>query len=732
MRPIAINLPQYHEMELNNHWWGKGFTEWSHVKEALPLFLGHAQPVHPLNSYYYDMTEVKTLFQQTEWMKQAGIYGMAYYHYWYEDRPLMQKPLELLLEHPEIDQKFMLYWSNCDWFYSKPNSYQRALMLHQEYGGPENWEKHIRYLLRFFSDPRYIQIDGKPVLCIYRPGELPHFNEMADFFRRICVEAGFNGLYIIETLFNYGEQPYHETSDAVIYREPNCCKKICGKQLMNGTCRDPKIFSTDIPQKVLAYQYEEAIRVSLREQKQLQPRKKHFHSVFTGWDNTPRHGYKGFVFLGGNPALFHQYVAGFSAHIEDSDDFLFINAWNEWAEGMYMEPTETFGKQYLEAIRNALSFPSTKQESADQENYYKRLLKQINSADTILLYGAGRYGAEMLQLVCRSDLNRGGPQTILFLDDTPEKQGTVWCDVPVVSLAEGLRLHPNGLIILCADERNHPLLLKNLNRLRIPQDQILIPEVAFWNPELDPAYLSGHETELSSVANLLADRLSLEVFHAVVRYRMYHDTRPLQKLADPIGQRYFDPAITAQIPEGIYFDCGSYNGDTLEAFLRATKGENRKSICCEPVSKNYKELCRTAERLDIKNAMLYEKAVWSQAGISMHFQEVSAISGVLSAEGSLKIETTTVDQIAGTEKVGFLKIEVNGTEFDALLGGTGVIGRDHPLIAVSVYHNTADLIRIPLLLKCLCPDYRLYLRYYGLKSLTDIVCYAVPPMENLK
>ena len=114
----------------------------------------------------------------------------------------------------------------------------------------------------------------------------------------------------------------------------------------------------------------------------------------------------------------------------------------------------------------------------------------------------------------------------------------------------------------------------------------------------------------------------------------------------------------------------------------------------------------------------------------MPFQTVSALSGVLSDKGDITVETATVDQLAGNERVGFLKVEVNGSEYDALLGGIGVIERDHPLVAVSVYHNTVDLIRIPLLLKSLYPDYRLFLRYYGLRTLTDIVCYAVPPLEN--
>lgn len=730
MRPIAINLPQFHEMEINNIWWGKGFTEWTHVTRATPLFPGHQQPVKPLGGAYYDMTDAETLRRQTEWMKRAGVYGMAYYHYWYEDRPLMQSPVQLLLEHSEIEQRYMLYWSNTEWYFSKPTQYQRALILHQEYGEPENWEKHIRYLLRFFQDPRYIQVDGKPVLCIYRPGEIPHYDEMITLFRRVCEEVGFNGLYVIETMFNYGEQPYHSCSDAVVYREPNCCKKQCSKQLLNGSCRDSRVFSTGIPQKILSYRYDEAVQVSIREQAKLSVGKKHYHSVFTGWDNTPRHGYLGYVFLGSNPELFRQYSEGLSAHIEDPADFLFVNAWNEWAEGMHMEPCEEFGYGYLDALRSAVSSPVPGFEEKKQEDYFTQLLHRIRSADVLLLYGAGRYGKELLQIIRSAARSDDSTQLILFLDDTPAKQGASWCGVPVVSSEEGVKRYPDSLIILCADERSHPLLLQKLNRLHVSRENIVIPEIAFWDPKLDPAYLQAHDKELSCVANLLADSRSSDVFRAVLRYKMHHDTKLLQMLADPIGLRYFDPEITAPIPEGVYFDCGSFCGDTVEAFLAASKRPYSKIICCEPAPKNYEALCRTVEKLGVKDAVLFQKAVWRRAQEKMPFQTVSALSGVLSEKGDIKVETATVDQLAGNERVGFLKVEVNGSEYDALLGGIGVIERDHPLVAVSVYHNTVDLIRIPLLLKSLYPDYRLVLRYYGLRTLTDIVCYAVPPSEN--
>lgn len=361
----------------------------------------------------------------------------------------------------------------------------------------------------------------------------------------------------------------------------------------------------------------------------------------------------------------------------------------------------------------------------NQQDYCDMLIDKMMSADSLLLYGAGRYGKELLQTLQSVAQTENNKQIILFIDDTPEKHGTTWCGISVVSVAEGLSDYPDGLVVLCADERSHPILLKKLDALNVPRTRIVIPEIAFWNPHLDPTYLEQHNTELSCVEKFLSDSRSSDVFHAVLRYKMYHDTAPLQKLADPISKRYFDPAITGPLSDGIYLDCGSFRGDTAEGYLAVTGECHGKIICCEPDPRNYSQLCRTIERLGVKDAVLHNKAVWSHQG-SMHFQTVSALSGVISDEGEMAIEADTIDHMIGNEKLGFLKIEVNGSEYEALLGGTYTIQRDQPLITVSVYHNTEDLIRIPLLLKGLNPDYRLFLRYYGLRSLTDIVCYAIP------
>lgn len=354
MRPIAILLPQFHELEINNKWWGKGFTDWDKVKNARSLFDGHKQPIIPQNHIYYNLLDRETMEKQTEQMKDAGVFGMAYYHYWYDHEPVMEKPAENLLKWTDIDQKFLMYWSNCDWFYSMPNSYQRNMIFHQEYGDHNDWIKHIQYLIPFFKDKRYITVDKKPVLCIYRPSEIPHFDEMLTCFEVECQKAGLPGLYIIETLFNYGEAPYSKKSSAVMYREPNCCKKYAPSYNEDGYSFIEGVSADNIPNKVRVYEYEDACKCSVENQSKYTGKKKMYYGVFTGWDNTPRHGFKGFVIRNNTPEVFGRYVAAIGK-LCDEDDFVFINAWNEWAEGMYMEPDENNGDGFIKVLKKIQS-----------------------------------------------------------------------------------------------------------------------------------------------------------------------------------------------------------------------------------------------------------------------------------------------------------------------------------------------------------------------------------------
>ncbi len=189
MKILAYYLPQFHEIEENNKWWGKGFTEWTNVKKGKKLFKTQNQPFVPLNNNYYNLLNKETVKWQTELAKKYGVYGFCYYHYWFEGKKLLEKPVENLLKWKNIDQKFCFCWANHSW--KKTWNGLNEILMEQKYGNEDSWNKHFDYLLQFFKDERYIKIDNKPIFMIFKLKDIKDINEMLDFFNKKCIENGF-------------------------------------------------------------------------------------------------------------------------------------------------------------------------------------------------------------------------------------------------------------------------------------------------------------------------------------------------------------------------------------------------------------------------------------------------------------------------------------------------------------------------------------------------------------
>lgn len=353
MRWFALYLPQFHEVAENNEWWGKGFTEWTHVNGAKPLFRGHRQPIKPLNDNYYNLMDKETVRWQTELMKQYGIDGFVYYHYYFRGKKLLEKPAENLLQWKDIDQPFFFCWANHTWYKATKNT--KKMLIEQTYGTREDWQEHFNYLLPFFQDSRYEKKDNKPVFMIFAP-EFPEKNEMMQFFDQCCKDAGFDGIYVIETFSNayrpenlpiFQEQISQQTQQVYI-REPVVSTMLL-KRNRNRTplgvyeriCQ--ALAKRDVIHWVQKYSGEKLFRI-MREKT---PRGKNLcHGLFFSWDNTPRHGVRGYIITPPTKESFFRY-----ADTLKEDAFVFINAWNEWAEGMILEPTTHDGYKYLEWIR---------------------------------------------------------------------------------------------------------------------------------------------------------------------------------------------------------------------------------------------------------------------------------------------------------------------------------------------------------------------------------------------
>lgn len=214
MKTLAMYLPQFHKIPENDEWWGEGFTEWTAVKAARPLFEGHVQPKMPLNGNYYDLLEKKTMMWQADLMKQYGIDGQCIYHYYFKDgRKILEKPVENLLKWKDINMPFCLCWANerwaRTWSISGGNSWAdkfekrkgtnqtKDVLLEQSYGREEEWKAHFEYLLPFFEDERYIKINGSPVFVIFIKDLIPCLKQMVDYWKKLSHLHGFSGIYFI-------------------------------------------------------------------------------------------------------------------------------------------------------------------------------------------------------------------------------------------------------------------------------------------------------------------------------------------------------------------------------------------------------------------------------------------------------------------------------------------------------------------------------------------------------
>ena len=346
MKIFAFYLPQFHEIEENNRWWGKGFTEWTNVKKAKPLFEGHQQPVKPLNDNYYNLLDESTVEWQDHLLQEYKIDGLIYYHYYFNGKMLLEKPAENLLGNKKINQSFFFCWANHSW--SRSWSGEKEMLIEQTYGNRKDWSKHFDYLLPFFKDPRYELHDGKPVLMFFQ--YFPEKHEMVKFFDQRCKEEGFNGICIIETFHGTGTKGYlllqrRKTKETYKFflRQPTVCmNNIERKQKSRFTKNQPAAIVYKNGIKVIDGN---ALYAELLKQKY--PKSQTINGLFFEWDNTPRHSERGYIITPPTREMFERYMN----KIIDNE-YVFVNAWNEWAEGMVLEPSTKNGYKYLDWIRD--------------------------------------------------------------------------------------------------------------------------------------------------------------------------------------------------------------------------------------------------------------------------------------------------------------------------------------------------------------------------------------------
>lgn len=359
MKIIAYYLPQFHEIPENNKWWGKGFTEWENVKNAQKLFNDHNQPRVPKNGNYYNLDDINVMIKQAKLAQKYGIYGFCYYHYWFNGKKLLEKPLENMLKEPKVDIPFCLSWANETWTRTWADK-NKEVLIKQEYGKKADWEKHFYYLLDYFMDDRYIKIDGSPLFIIYRPYNIPKLKEMINFWQELAVKTGLSKIK-----FAYQDRQYNHLIDENGYLfdfgieyQPQIVMHEEQLKLHTRINRTFNVLADKLPFlrnkfTMMRLNYDTLWKNIITNE----PRdEKMIPGAFVDWDNTPRYKNRGSICVNVTPEKFHSYLTKqiINAREKYKKEFIFLFAWNEWGEGGYLEPDEKYSFQMLEAIERAL------------------------------------------------------------------------------------------------------------------------------------------------------------------------------------------------------------------------------------------------------------------------------------------------------------------------------------------------------------------------------------------
>jgi glycosyltransferase involved in cell wall biosynthesis/SAM-dependent methyltransferase len=349
IKAIAFYLPQFHPIPENDAWWGKGFTEWHNVTRGKPRFPGHYQPHLPGELGFYDLRLVDVQRRQVELAKAYGLHGFCYHHYWFGGQRLLRRPLEQLLANPDLDFPFCLCWANENWT-RRWDGLDAEMLIAQEHS-PEDDLAFIKDIEGALSDDRYVCVEGRPLLIVYRPGLLPDARDTVERWRTYRRSAGLPDLFLVSAQAFDRSNPHDFGFDAAVEFAPNNMGTASITAAVAGVDDD---FSGTI------YDYSDLVQRSGHYESPSDYLL--FRSVTPMWDNEARRPGRGSVFAGSTPSLYGEWLENACRHTDEccgSDKpFVFINAWNEWAEGAHLEPDRAHGYAYLQATADALrKFP---------------------------------------------------------------------------------------------------------------------------------------------------------------------------------------------------------------------------------------------------------------------------------------------------------------------------------------------------------------------------------------
>ncbi len=355
VRILATYLPQFHPIPQNDEWWGKGFTEWTNVGKAKPLFRGHYQPRVPADLGYYDLRLPEVRQQQADLAKEHGIEGFCYWHYWFGNgQRLLEMPFNEVLKSGKPDFPFCLSWANHNWedkLFNKEGT--KKLLIEQLYLGEADYIAHFNTLLPAFKDKRYIRVDNKPLFQIYIPLDFPEVDKFIEIWQRLAKQNGLDGIHFVghtlsekdfDSILKNGFDAVNIVRLFDFFKKKYTLPERAYMKMMRLWFQHGQLFDYSKLYKYFSAKSDEIENC--------------YPTIIPNWDHSPRSGRKGHIFINSTPKAFKNHVKLVLASVKEKDPehrIIFLKSWNEWAEGNYIEPDLKFGRGYLEALKEAIS-----------------------------------------------------------------------------------------------------------------------------------------------------------------------------------------------------------------------------------------------------------------------------------------------------------------------------------------------------------------------------------------
>lgn len=355
-RIIAFYLPQYHPIPENNAWWGKGFTEWTNVGKAKPLFPGHKQPKVPTDLGYYDLRLIDNIKEQTKLAKEAGIEGFCWWHYYFGNgKMLLEKPLQMVLKDTSVDFPFCLGWANAPWERKRWNNDSKGniVLIEQQYGGEQDYRQHFEIVLPYFKDSRYIRVEGKPLFFIYCPLKIPDCKQFISLWRDWAKKALNSDIHFVARADECDDDfmKYYELGFDAVFSN----RVLAGAKIHQNSVYKQIRYTINrligLPRLV---NFRDIARQANND---IDRREDVYPGILCGWDHSPRSGRKGIVVYNFTLKLFAKHISDILKLVKDKSPehrIIFLKSWNEWGEGNFMEPDMEFGLGKINTLKQCL------------------------------------------------------------------------------------------------------------------------------------------------------------------------------------------------------------------------------------------------------------------------------------------------------------------------------------------------------------------------------------------